>query len=138
MIVMLSAHRQRRIPAGRPFSRRTGVVRPAGGPGPAVRAARDTPGRTGRAGLIAAFHLWTTIALSVDGVTVQSFFLTHPVDGIAAGGEAAAGPSSCLVLNSIPSPRTGRAACLHRLSTDLCTERLDVVRRPQKTVGTIR
>ena len=34
--------------------------------------------------------------------------------------------------------RTALAACLHRLSTDLCTARLDAVRHPQKTVVTLR
>jgi len=110
---------------------------PAEGPGPVALAARDTPGRTDLAGLTTAFCLWTGIAPSVDGVTLQSFFLTHPVDGISAGSEGAVGPSLCLVLNSIPSRRTGRAACLHRLSTDLCTERLDEVRGSQKTVTTV-
>ena len=136
MIVMLSAHRKRRIPRGTPFSRRTAR------PGPPVARpgcpdGRDTPGHTGRIGLIATFRLWTAIAPSVDGVTAQSFFPTHPVDGISAGSEGAVGPSFCLVLNSIPSRRTGRAACLHRLSTDLCTVRLDEVRRSQKTVTTV-
>ena len=114
-----------------------GLVRSAGGRGPVVRAARDTPGRTGQAGVVTVLHLWTTIALSVDGVTGQSFFLTHPVDGIFAGSEGAVGRSLCLVLNDVPSRRTGRAACLHRLSTGLCTAQLDVFRRSQKTVSTV-
>jgi hypothetical protein len=74
----------------------------------------------------------------VDDLTARSFFLTHPVDGITAGDEGAAGRSFGLVLSTIPRPRTGRAACLHRLSTDLCTERLDAGRGPQKTVRTGR
>src|SRR5690349_12917968 len=74
----------------------------------------------------------------VDDLTARSFFLTHPVDGITAGNEGVAGRSFCLVLSTIPSPRTGRAACLHRLSTELCTARLDAGRRPQKTVRTGR
>ena len=61
----------------------------AEGPGPVALAARDTPGRTDLAGLTTAFYLWTGIAASVDGVTLQSFFLTHPVAGISAGSEAA-------------------------------------------------
>ena len=116
--------------AGHPGRPLDGLIHPAEGPAPVALAARDTPGRTCLAGLITAFYLWTGIAPSVDGVTLQSFFLAHPVDGISAGSEGAVGALSCLVLNSIPSPRTGRAACLHRLSTALCTERLDVVRRP--------
>ena len=118
------------FPAGHPGRRPDGLMCHAEGPGPVALAARDTPGRTDLAGLTTAFYLWTGIAPSVDGVTRQSFFLAHPVDGIFAGSEGAVGRSFCLVLNSIPSPRTGRAACLHRLSTALCTERLDVVRRP--------
>ena len=110
---------------------------PAEDHGPVALAARDTPGRTDLAGLTTAFHLWTRIAPSVDGITRQSFFLTHPVDGISAGSEGAVGQSFCLVLNTIPKPRTRRAACLHSLSTGLCTERLDEVRRSQKTVTTV-
>src|SRR6266851_7505036 len=64
------------------------------------------------------------VAPRVDDLTARSFFLTHPVDGITAGDEGAVGRSFRLVLSAIPSPRTGRAACLHRLSTDLCTARL--------------
>ena len=74
----------------------------------------------------------------VDDLTARSFFLTHPVDGITAGDEGAVGRSFGLVLSTIPSPRTGRAACLHRLSTDLYTERLDAGRGPLKTVRTGR
>ena len=74
----------------------------------------------------------------VDGLTAQSFFLTHPVDGITAGDKGSVGRSFRLVLSTIPSPRTGRAACLHRLSTDLCTARLDAGPGPQKTVRTGR
>jgi hypothetical protein len=123
--------------AGRPGRPSRGPIRPAKGPGLVARAAGDTPGRTGLARLTMAFVLWTGIALSVDGVTLQSFFLTHPVDGITAGSKGTVGPSFCLVLNTFPRPRTRRAACLHRLSTDLCTERLDEVRRSQKTVTTV-
>jgi hypothetical protein len=85
MIVMLSAHRKRHIPRGA-RSPRDGLVHAARWPlGSAVWSARDTPGRTGRARLVTTLHLWTKIALSVDDVTGQSFFLTHPVDGISAG-----------------------------------------------------
>lgn len=99
--------------------------------------ARDTPGRTGRTGLTTAFYLWTTVALSVDGLTGQTFFLTHPVDGVVAGSKGTVGRSLRLVLSDIPSRRTGGAACLHRLSTDLCTAQLDVFGGPQKTVSTV-
>src|SRR5690348_9465409 len=78
------------------------------------------------------------VAPRVDDLTARSFFLTHPVDGITAGNESAVGQSFGLVLSTIPSPRTGRAACLHRLSTDLCTARLDAGSWPQKTVRTGR
>ena len=99
--------------------------------------ARDTPGCTGRTGLITAFYLWTTIALSVDGAIGQTFFHTHPVDGIVAGSKGTVGRSLRLVLSDIPNRRTGAAACLHKLSTDLCTAQLDVFRGSQKTVSTV-
>ena len=137
MVVVLSAQQSRPFLPGAPGLPPDGLMRSAGGRGPVARRARDTPGRTGRAGVVTVLHLWTTIALSVDGVTGQSFFTTHPVDGIFPGSEGAVGRSLCLVLNSVPSRRTGRAACLHRLSTDLCTERLDEVRGSQKTVTTV-
>jgi len=137
MVVVLSAQRSRPIPPGAPGLPRDGLMRSAGGRGPVVRAARDTPGRTGRARVVTVLHLWTTVALSVDGVTGQSFFTTQPVDGIFPGSEGAVGRSLCLVLNSVPNRRTGRAACLHRLSTGLCTAQLDVFRRAQKTVPTV-
>ena len=138
MVVVLSAQQSRHILPGAPGLPADGLMRSAGGHGPVARWARDTPGRTGRAGVVTVLHLWTTIALSVDGVTGQSFFTTHPVDGIFPGSEGAVGRSLCLVLNSVPSRRTGRAACMHRLSTALCTERLDVASGPEKTVGTVR
>ena len=85
MIVMLSAHRKRPIPPGA-RSPRDGLVHAVRSPlGSAVPAARDTPGRAARTRLVTTLHLWTKIALSVDGVTGQSFFFTHPVDGISAG-----------------------------------------------------
>jgi hypothetical protein len=74
----------------------------------------------------------------VDDLLAQTFFLTHPVDDITAGNKGSRGASFGLVLNAVPSPRTGRAACLHRLSTGLCTARLDAGRGPQKTVRTGR
>ena len=137
MIGVLSAQRNRHILAGAPGLPPDGLDAlrrwPRGGcPGGPRHARAYGPGRG-----VTVLHLWTTIALSVDGVTGQSFFLTHPVDGIAAGSEGAGGTSLCLVLNSVPSRRTGRAACLHRLSTSLCTAQLDVFRRSQKTVSTV-
>ena len=137
MVVVLSAQQSRPFLPGAPGLPPDGLMRSAGGRRPVVRAARDTPGRTGRTGVVTVLHLWTTVALSVDGVTGQSFFTTQPVDGIFPGSVGAVGRSLCLVLNSVPSRRTGRAACLHRLSTGLCTERLDEVRRSQKTVTTV-
>ena len=136
MIVMLSVQRNA-LSRGHPGRPPDGLIRPAERPRPGVRTVRDTPGRPGFAGLTMAFSLWTRVPPSVDGVTCQSFFLTHPVDGISAGSAGAVGRSFCLVLNRIPSRRTARAACLHRLSTDLCTARLDEVRRSQKTVTTV-
>ena len=137
MVVVLSAQQSRHILPGAPGLPANGLMRSAGGRRPVVRAARDTPGRTGRTGVVTVLHLWTTVALSVDGVTGQSFFTTQPVDGIFPGSVGAVGRSLCLVLNSVPSRRTGRAACLHRLSTGLCTAQLDVFRRSQKTVPTV-
>jgi len=137
MVVVLSAQRGRPFPPGAPGLPPDGLMRSAGGRGPVARAARDTPGRRGRPGVVTVLHLWTTVALSVDGVTGQSFFTTQPVDGIFPGSEGAVGRSLCLVLNSVPSRRTGRAACLHRLSTGLCTAQLDVFRGSQKTVSTV-
>ena len=137
MVVVLSAQQSRHILPGAPGLPANGLMRSAGGRRPVVRAARDTPGRTGRTGVVTVLHLWTTVALSVDGVTGQSFFTTQPVDGIFPGSEGAVGRSLCLVLNSVPSRRTGRAACLHRLSTGLCTAQLDVFRGSQKTVSTV-
>ena len=137
MVVVLSAQRSPHILPGAPGLPAEGLMRSAGGRRPVVRAARDTPGRTGRTGVVTVLHLWTTVALSVDGVTGQSFFTTQPVDGIFPGSVGAVGRSLCLVLNSVPSRRTGRAACLHRLSTGLCTAQLDVFRRSQKTVPTV-
>src|SRR5436309_11821275 len=69
------------------------------------------------------------VAPGVDDLTARSFFLTHPVDGITAGNKGVVGRSFGLVLSAIPSLHTGTAACLHRLSTDLCTARLDAGRR---------
>ena len=137
MVVVLSAQQSRPFLPGAPGLPPDGLMRSAGGRRPVVRAARDTPGRTGRTGVVTVLHLWTTVALSVDGVTGQSFFTTQPVDGIFPGSVGAVGRSLCLVLNSVPSRRTGRAACLHRLSTGLCTAQLDVFRRSQKTVSTV-
>jgi hypothetical protein len=39
------------------------------------------------------------------------------------------------VPRGIPSLRTGRAACLHKLSTDLCTARFDGAAPGHETVG---
>jgi hypothetical protein len=40
--------------------------------------------------------------------------------------------------NGIPKLRTGRAACLHSLSTGLCTPSLDGLGDTLKTVGGVR
>src|SRR6516162_170570 len=95
---------------------------------------RDTPARRAHHGLSPVDN----VAPRVDDLTARSFFLTQPVDGITAGSEGVVGRSFGLVLSTIPSPRTAPAACLHRLSTDLCTARLDAGRKPQKTVRTGR
>src|SRR5262249_16318992 len=62
---------------------------PFGSPGQFVPGGPGHAGRAGRARLTARFALWTRIALSVDGATGQSFFLTQPVDGISAGSKGA-------------------------------------------------
>jgi len=136
MIVMLSAHRERRVLRGACSPAHTARpvpsaarARPPGGP----RHARAIGSRRAHHSVLPV----DKIVRSVDGLTLQSFFLTHPVDDISAGSKGAAGTSLCLVLSDIPSRRTGRAACLHRLSTGLCTERLDEVRGSQKTVTTV-
>ena len=74
MVVVLSAQQSRPFLPGAPGLPPDGLMRSAGGRRPVVRAARDTPGRTGRTGVVTVLHLWTTVALSVDGVTGQSFF----------------------------------------------------------------
>ena len=62
----------------------------------------------------------------VDAFGRQTFFLTQPVDGIKAGRYGRSWrPFRCFP-SEIPSLPTGTAACLHKLSTDLCTARVDV------------
>jgi hypothetical protein len=65
-------------------------------------------------------------ALHVDASGRQTFFLTQPVDGISAGRYGRSGRPFQCVPNAIPSLPTGAAACLHMLSTGLCTARVDV------------
>src|SRR5690348_598684 len=118
-------------------SRHTGL-RPSRAGLPEVPPTAGTParaaGETSRRELDGAHRDISPVdndALRVDDVTAQSFFFTHPVDGISAGSGGAKAQSLCLVLNSIPSRRTATAACMHKLSTGLCTERLDVARGSQ-------
>jgi hypothetical protein len=77
-------------------------------------------------------------ALRMDVVAVRSFFSAHPVDGVGPGSTVATGSSLVTVPRTIPSPHTGQAACLHKLSTDLCTERLDARRGRRQTVRVTR
>jgi hypothetical protein len=65
----------------------------------------------------------------------QSFFHAQPVDGISAGRGSLGDLIPDRVPRGIPSLRTGHAACLHKLSTDLCTARFDGAAHCHKTVG---
>src|SRR5215470_14204935 len=58
---------------------------------------------------------------NVDGATARNFFRAQAVDGIDAGSGPAAGQTLCRVPTRILSLRTVRPACLHRISTGLCT-----------------
>ena len=53
------------------------------------------------------------------------FFRAHPVDDISAGRGRGVEPHDVAVPSCVPRLRTASAACLHRLSTGLCTARLD-------------
>jgi hypothetical protein len=78
--------------------------------------------------------LWITPGLVWTGNGLRAFFRTHPVDGITAGSDRARSAHPPLVPRCIPRLRTVPAACLHRLSTDLCTARLDGTARRHQTV----
>lgn len=72
----------------------------------------------------------------VDGQPGRSFFRAQPVDDISAGSNGRACESFGTVPSGIPSLHTEPAACLHRVSTGLCTPRLDAGGGSQKTVRT--
>ena len=67
----------------------------------------------------------------------NSFFRAQAVDGIAAASVGRGRWPFCAVPSSFPTLRTAPAACLHKVSTRLCTSRLDAGRGAQKTVGTV-
>jgi hypothetical protein len=66
---------------------------------------------------------------NVDGVVARNFFRAQAVDGIDAGSGDRGRRSLYRVPTRILSLRTGSSACLHRISTGLCTLRLDAGRR---------
>jgi hypothetical protein len=65
----------------------------------------------------------------VDGETAGSFFRTQAVDGVSAGSKGCGCQSLCRVPIRILSLHTAQSACLHRVSTGLCTPGLDAVGR---------
>jgi hypothetical protein len=65
----------------------------------------------------------------VDGETAGSFFRTQAVDGVGAGSKGCGCQSLCRVPIRILSLHTAQPACLHRVSTGLCTPGLDAVGR---------
>src|SRR6267378_1102013 len=79
-------------------------------------------------------RMWITLSPVWTENGLRGFFRTHPVDGITAGSDRVSAAGASVVPRCIPSLRTVPAACLHRLSTDLCTARLDVSARPHQTV----
>jgi hypothetical protein len=58
--------------------------------------------------------------------TPKTFFGAQPVDDIFAGHMRSGEIARCDFHSPVPSYRTRGAACLHKLSTALCTGRLDV------------
>ena len=62
---------------------------------------------------------------NVDGEAAEDFFHAQAVDGISAGGGRR---SLCIVPTRVTSLRTAQSACLHRVSTRLCTPQLDGTR----------
>ena len=74
----------------------------------------------------------------VDVGYPQTFFRAQPVDGISAGWQGLPRRPFREIPSGIPSLHTGVAACLHNLSTALCTARFDVFGRADETVRAIR
>jgi hypothetical protein len=73
----------------------------------------------------------------VDSQSAKYFFRAQAVDDIGAGGGGLCPLILGRVPSGIPSLRTGAAACLHKLSTGLCTARFDVAVHCHETVGAI-
>ena len=65
----------------------------------------------------------------VDGETAGSFFRTQAVDGVSAGSKGCGCQSLGRVPIRILSLHTAQSACLHRVSTGLCTPGLDAAGR---------
>src|SRR6266702_2101720 len=68
-------------------------------------------------------------AADVDAEASRGFFITQAVDGIGAGQIGCGCQSFGEIPRGIPSLRTWLPACLHKLSTGLCTARLDESQR---------
>ena len=79
-------------------------------------------------------RMWITRRAASTENGLRCFFRTHPVDHITAGSDHARSADATVVPSCIPRLRTAPAACLHRLSTDLCTARLDAAARQNQTV----
>jgi hypothetical protein len=75
--------------------------------------------------LTAAYSTVDNFAGNVDGEAAESFFHAQAVDGISAGSRGSRRQSLSIVPTCILSLRTTQSACLHRISTGLCTPRLD-------------
>ena len=111
--------------AGAPGSGRSAGGLPASRP-----ASHATPDLT----FDVTLRMWITRQPASTETGLCSFFCAHPVDGITAGSNRGSGVTAAVIPSCIPRLRTAPAACLHRLSTGLCTARLDGAARPNQTV----
>jgi hypothetical protein len=141
----------RHAQAGSPAQHGPGLARPRRAPGPALPGAARTlkpsrrfikpslavpkavlsgpaprgPGRW----YAAARSTVDNFTGDVDGETAGSFFRTQAVDGVSAGSKGCGCQSLGRVPIRILSLHTAQSACLHRVSTGLCTPGLDAVGR---------
>jgi hypothetical protein len=93
-------------------------------------AGRPGPARAGQGmSCAAARSAVDNFTRDVDGETAGSFFCTQAVDGVSAGSKGRGCQSLCRVPIRILSLHTAQSACLHRVSTGLCTPGLDAVGR---------
>jgi hypothetical protein len=67
------------------------------------------------------FRVWITSPAVWTANRVPDFFRTHPVHCFSAAYGGVTGGIRRRVPSCIPSLRTAPAACLHSLSTGLCT-----------------